>query len=227
MPGRFEVHSAREIIARIFGVDAGDIEYAPNYNIAPSQDILIVLHDGTRRLVKSRWGFIPSWSKDPATGYKMINARAESLAEKQSFKAAFEKQRCLVIADGFYEWKKEGAIKKPYYFRLKSGMPFGFAGLFNVWTSPEGERITTSTIITTDANELVRPIHDRMPAIVPVDQYTRWLDPSLHESKILSQVLKPYPSEEMECYSVTPKMNSVKYNDPENIKPASREPEAK
>ena len=218
MCGRFEIHSAIEMITEIFGIDEWEIEYSPNYNVAPSQDILIVVNDGKRRLIRSRWGLVPPWSKDLSTGYKMINARAESLAEKRSFKTAFEKQRCLVVADGFYEWRKEGTGKKPFYIRLKSGKPFGFAGLYNVWKSPEGEQITTSTIITTDANELVRPIHNRMPVITSPDRYGLWLDPSVHEKDLLMPVLTPVASEEMEMYRVTPKMNSVKYNDPENVK---------
>jgi putative SOS response-associated peptidase YedK len=220
MCGRFEIHSAIELIAKIFGIEDWEIEYRPNYNVAPSQDILIVKNDGKRRLVSSRWGFVPSWSKDLSAGYKMINARAETLAEKRSFKTAFEKQRCLVVADGFFEWKKEGVVKKPYYIRLKSGKPFGFAGLYNVWTSPEGEKLTTSTIVTTDANELLRPIHNRMPVITPVSKYDKWLDPSVSDKDTLSSILKPFPPEEMEYYPVTSKMNSVKYNDPENIKQA-------
>jgi putative SOS response-associated peptidase YedK len=218
MCGRYEIHSAIEMIAEIFGIDEWEIVYSPNYNVAPSQDILIVVNDGKRRLIHSRWGLVPPWAKDLSTGYKMINARAESLTEKESFKVPFEKQRCLVVADGFYEWKKEGTVKKPFYIRLKSGKPFGFAGLYNVWRSPESEEITTSTIITTDANDLVRPIHDRMPVIMSPDRYGLWLDPAVHEKGLLMPVLRPVASEEMEMYRVTPKVNSFKYNDPENVK---------
>ncbi len=223
MCGRFEIHSTLEIIAQIFGIDDIIFDYQPSYNIAPSQDILLVVKNGKRRLLKSRWGFVPSWSKDLSTGYKMINARAESIAEKETFKTAFEKQRCLVVADGFFEWKKEGATKKPFYIRLKSRQPFGFAGLYNDWTSPEGEEIITSTIITTDSNELVQPLHDRMPVITPSDKYDLWLDTSIHDKDRLTPILKAFPSEKMELYPVTQKMNSFKHNDPENIKPAEME----
>jgi putative SOS response-associated peptidase YedK len=219
MCGRFEIHSTLEIIAQIFGIDDLALDYRPSYNIAPSQDILLVVNNGKRRLIQSRWGFIPSWSKDLSTGYRMINARAESLAEKRSFKTAFEKQRCLVIADGFYEWKKEGATKKPFYIRLKSKQPFGFAGLYNAWTSPDGGEIITSTIITTDSNELIQLLHNRMPVIASPDNYDLWLDASVHDKDILMPLLKPFPSESMELYAVTQKMNSIKHNDPENIKP--------
>jgi len=221
--GRFEVHSSLEIIAQIFGIDDITFDFRPSYNIAPSQDILLVLNNGNRRIIQSRWGFVPSWSKDLSSGYKMINARAESLMEKRSFRTAFEKQRCLVVADGFYEWKKEGATKKPFYIRLKSRQPFGFAGLYNVWKSPEGEEVITSTIITTDSNELIQPVHNRMPVLTPSDKYDLWLDASVHDKDRLTPILKPFPSEKMELYPVTQKMNSFKYNDPENIKPSETE----
>jgi putative SOS response-associated peptidase YedK len=224
MCGRFEIHSPVDIIAQIFGVDGRGADYPPNYNVAPGQDILLVTNQGKRRLVRSRWGLVPSWSKELSTGYRMINARAETLAEKKSFKPAFEKQRCLVVADGFFEWKKEGTLKKPYYIRLKSGKPFGFAGLYNVWTSPEGEQITTSTIITTEANELIQPIHDRMPVITPVDKYDLWLDPAVHDKDILAPVLMPFSSREMETFRVTSKMSSFRYNSPENIRPTDTGP---
>jgi putative SOS response-associated peptidase YedK len=223
MCGRFEIHSAPQIIAEIFGITEWDIEYPPQYNIAPSQDILIVINDGKRKLIKSRWCFVPSWSRDLNTGYRMINARAETVASNRAFKSAFEKQRCLVVADGFYEWRKEGTTRKPFYLRLKSHKPFGFAGLYSIWASPEGERLYTSTIMTTAANELVLPIHDRMPVITPADKYDVWLDPGTKDSSALQGVLHPYPSGEMECFPVTPKVNSVKYNSPENIKPLDKE----
>jgi putative SOS response-associated peptidase YedK len=222
MCGRFEIHSAPDIIAKIFGTAEGDIESPPRYNIAPGQDILIVINDGKRKFINSRWGFVPSWSRDLNTGYRMINARAETAAGSRAFKSAFEKHRCLVAADGFYEWQKEGTTKKPFYIRLKSHKPFGFAGLYSIWTSPEGERLYTSTIMTTNANELVMPIHDRMPVITPADKYAVWLDPGTRDSSALEGVLRPYPSGEMECFPVTPKVNSIKYNSPENIKPLDK-----
>ena len=222
MCGRFEIHSAIELIAKIFGIHEWDIEYSPSYNIAPSQDILLVVNDGKRLLVKSRWGFVPSWSKELSAGYKMINARAESVADKPSFRQAFQNQRCLVVADGFYEWKKEGTTKRPFYIRLKSGKPMGFAGLYNVWKSPEGEQICTSTIITTDANELLHPLHGRMPVITPPGAYDIWLDPMIHDKALLQAVLKPYASEALDTYEVTPKVNSPNNNSPENIQKIER-----
>jgi putative SOS response-associated peptidase YedK len=222
MCGRFEIHSAIELIAKIFGIHEWDIEYSPSYNIAPSQDILLVVNDGKRRLVRSRWGFVPSWSKELFAGYKMINARAESVADKPSFRQAFQNQRCLVVADGFYEWKKEGTTKRPFYIRLKSGEPIGLAGLYNVWKSPEGEQICTSTIITTDANEIIQPLHDRMPVIASPDVFDLWLDPTIHDKALLQAVLKPYEPGAMDVYEVTPKVNSPKNNSPENIQKIER-----
>jgi len=219
MCGRFEIHSVPQIIAEIFGITEWDIEYPPRYNIAPSQDILIVINDGKRKLIKSRWGFVPSSFSDLNTGYRMINARAETVAGSLAFKSAFEKQRCLVVADGFYEWRKEGTTRKPFYVRLRSHKPFGFAGLYNVWRSPDGEPLTTSTIVTTDANELIMPIHDRMPVIIPADKYDTWLGPAVLDSSALLEVLNPYPPGEMELFPVTPKVNSVAHDSPENIRP--------
>ncbi|MDH4162266.1 MAG: SOS response-associated peptidase [Nitrospirota bacterium] len=222
MCGRFEIHSAFKIIAELFGIDDRFFDLQPNYNVAPSQDIVMVVREGDRKALRfCRWGLLPPWAKDPAEGHKMINARAETVAEKPSFRTAFKSHRCLVVADGFFEWRKEGTIKKPVYVRLRSRRPFGFAGLYSVWTDPQGEGICTATIITTDANDLLRPVHDRMPVIVPRDKQDLWLDPRVSDPGLLRPVLTPYPADEMECFAVSPKMNSVKVNLPENIEPFS------
>ncbi|HLG29836.1 MAG TPA: SOS response-associated peptidase, partial [Candidatus Brocadiales bacterium] len=205
MCGRFVMVSAIVTLANLFKVRIEDIffDLKPNYNIAPGQDIVIVIKvQDKNRLILSRWGFIPSWSKDESTGYKMINARSETIAEKRVFKTAFEKSRCLIVADGFYEWRKEGKVKKPVFIRLKSGRPFAFAGLYNKWISPEGNEVTTSTIITTRANELLEPVHDRMPVITPEERQDLWLDSEVKVKSDLLSLLKPYPSEEMEYYDV-------------------------
>jgi putative SOS response-associated peptidase YedK len=151
----------------------------------------------------------------------MINARAETLNEKPSFKTTFKKRRCLIVADGFYEWRKDRKVKTPVYFRLKSKGPFGFAGLYDVWTSPEGKQISTCTIITTGPNELMEPIHNRMPVIIPKAQETLWLDSALQDEKLLFPMLKPYDSQEMEVYDVSQIVNSPRNNSPECIKPVS------
>jgi len=218
MCGRFELHSAFEIIARLFGL-SGNIGMVPTgFNIAPGRDIAIIVKvGGKNELAVCRWGFVPSWGKDLKEGYKMINARAETVAEKPSFQQAFSRHRCLVVADGFYEWKKVGGKKMPVYVHLKNGKPFGMAGLYNLWTSPEGKQVCTSTIITTEANGIVRPFHDRMPAITPPDKFDLWLDPSVHEKEKLLPVLKPCPDDELELYEVSARVNSPKNDSAENI----------
>jgi putative SOS response-associated peptidase YedK len=220
MCGRFDIHSAIELIATIFQIEDIIFDIVPNYNVAPTQNIPIVINDGKKnRLVSSHWGFLPSWAKEMKTAYSMINARCETVDTNKSYKDAFVNQRCLVVADGFYEWLKQDKGKIPYYTRLKSKQPMGFAGLYNNWKSPEGEEICSSTIVTTDANELVRPLHDRMPVILHQDDFRLWLNPAEHDKGILLPILKPFPSEELETFRVTPKMNSFKYNHPDNIEP--------
>ncbi len=219
MCGRFDCHSEMTVILKLFKIDHFAIQYKPHYNIAPSQNIIVLKDTGQREMIQCRWGFLPRWAKDPKMAYKMINARAETVADKPVFKDAFKDHRCLVIADGFYEWEHQGKFKQPVYIRLKSHTPFGFAGLYSTWCSPEGEDICTCTIITTDANELLRPIHDRMPVIIPTDKEDLWLDPKTTEKEKLLPLLAPYPSEEMEFYRVSPVMNKPDYDSPEVINP--------
>lgn len=222
MCGRFEIHSAREIIAQVFQLGPAAFDVIPNYNVAPGQDVAMVVHDGTQNRLRScRWGFVPSWSKELKTGYKMINARAETVAEKPSFKKAFVNQRCLIVADGFYEWRAsgQGKGKEPVYVRLRSREPFGFAGLYSVWHSPEGEDICTCTIIVTAANDLLRPVHDRMPVIMPKTDHAAWLDPGQQDPARLQQLLTPRSDAELELYDVSPKVNSARNNSPDLIRP--------
>ncbi|MBI5739789.1 MAG: SOS response-associated peptidase [Nitrospirae bacterium] len=219
MCGRFVLCSPAKTIIEEFRVDKSHLEYIPSYNIAPTRKIVIVRKDRTRILTQCRWGFVPSWAKDPGIGNSMIHARAETVADKPAFRDAFKNQRCLVVADGFYEWKK-GKTKTPVYIRLKSARPFGFAGLYNVWTSPEGEEICTCTIITTEPNEIVSSMHDRMPAIISRDDYDCWLDPDSYDREKLMSLLRPYSPDEMEWYSVSKKVNSAAYDAPDNILPA-------
>jgi putative SOS response-associated peptidase YedK len=218
MCGRFVLCSPAKTIVEEFRVDKAAFEYIPSYNVAPTQNVVIVKKDGTRILTQYKWGLIPSWAKDPGIGHSMINARAETIADKPAFRSSFKNQRCLVVADGFYEWKK-GKVKIPVYIRLKSGKPFGFAGLYSIWKSPEGGEIYTCTIITTEANEIVSSIHDRMPAIISKEDYDYWLDPNSHDKEKLLSFLKPYDSEAMELYTVSKKVNSPSYNAPDNIAP--------
>jgi putative SOS response-associated peptidase YedK len=162
---------------------------------------------------------MPSWANDLSMGYKMINARAATVTEKPAFKTAFRKQRCLVVANGFYEWQKAMKRKIPAYISLLSGKPFGFAGLYNAWTSPEGEKMCTCTILTTESKELISASHDRMPVIVPHDRENIWLAPEVDDVQLLKGFLRPFPSEEMLLNHVADSVNSPSYNSPENINP--------
>jgi putative SOS response-associated peptidase YedK len=219
MCGRFVRFSSIKEIAEHFNVGIPPFESEPSYNVAPSQDIIIINNSGAKQLAKCHWGFIPSWAKDPSVGYKMINARVETITEKPSFKAAFRKQRCLVIANGFYEWQKDNKRKIPFYIHLKSGEPLGFAGLYNPWTSPEGEKMCTSTILTTESNEIISGIHDRMPVIVPRDKENIWLAPEVDDVELLKDFLRPFPSEEMVVRQVSDRVNSPGNDSPDNIEP--------
>lgn len=193
----------------------------PRYNIAPTQPVAVVANNHPQQLDFFVWGLIPPWAKDPTIGSRLINARAETLAEKPAFRNAYRRRRCLILADGFYEWRKEAgtAHKTPMYIRLKSGEPFAFAGLWEVWNSPLGDVVLSCTIITTAANDLVATIHDRMPVILPREAYDRWLDPAEQRPTELAPLLKPYPAEEMEAYAVSTQVNNSAYDGPECILP--------
>ena len=197
MCGRFILLTDLSVLAEAFGIEEVSAEYRPAANICPSQQVAAIVCAGRKKLVTLKWGLIPAWAGDPAVGNRMFNARAETLAEKPSFREAFQKRRCLIPADGFYEWQKAGSKKRPLLFSLKSGQPFGMAGLYETWVSPRREPISTCTIVTTAANDLVRPVHDRMPVIVPKDQEAAWLDPRAARPADLAALLKPYPAREM------------------------------
>lgn len=216
MCGRFALHADAETIAQTFELDEAP-ELSPRYNIAPTQPAPVVLTTGDnahREFRTLRWGLIPSWAKDAVIGAKMINARAETVAEKPAFRSAFTHRRCLILADGFYEWQKLGRGKQPIYIRLKSGEPFAFAGLWERWESPDDGPIESCTIITTTPNDLVQPIHDRMPVILHRESYGRWLDPGNTNSEALATLLTPYSANEMEAYSVSARVNSAANDDP-------------
>ena len=220
MCGRFTRTVSVEAAAKAFDVDEISSELKASYNIAPTQKVAVIVKDGKKKLIEVRWGLVPSWAKDIAIGNKMINARAETITQKASFKNAFKKRRCLIVADGFYEWQKVGDGKRPVYIRLKSGQPFGLAGLYETWRSPEGEEIMTCAIITTEPNELMQPIHDRMPVIIPKDNQDLWLDPQVQEEAVLRDLLAPYPADAMQAYPVSRRVNSPANNSAECIKPA-------
>ncbi len=220
MCGRFEIHSTIEIIAKLFAIDPITFDIRPSYNVAPSQSVVAVISDGKKnRLISCRWGFVPQWSRELKTGFTMINAKAETVADSKAYKSAFRDHRCLVVADGFFEWKKQDRKKLPVYIHLRSGKPMALAGLYNLWTSPEGEEVFTCTIIVTDANEVLAPVNERMPVIIPEEKFALWLDPAVHEKELLLPLLKACAADELEMYPVTSKVNSARYDNPENIMP--------
>jgi putative SOS response-associated peptidase YedK len=221
MCGRYTLASPTERLAEEFGVDAASIELAPNYNVAPTQQVAAVLDEGgQRRLEVLRWGLIPPWADDPGIGSRMINARSETAPGKPSFRRAFRERRCLIPADGFYEWQRTNGAKQPYYIHMEEGRPFAFAGLWESWSKGGEGEVRTCTILTTGANALVGEVHDRMPVILAHDAYDVWLDPASERDE-LTGLLAPYPVDEMEAYPVSRFVNSPSNNDPRCIEPAA------
>jgi putative SOS response-associated peptidase YedK len=196
-------------------------QFASRYNIAPTQPVLVLPNDETKKADFFVWGLVPSWAKDPSIGSRLINARAETLSEKPSFRSAFKYHRCLIFADGFFEWQAQPGSKNklPHLIRLKSGKPFAFAGLWERWQSPDGSEIKSATIITTSPNRLMAPIHDRMPVILPPDAYAKWLDPLPRLPGDLKSLLVPYPDHEMQAIPVSNLVNSPANDRPEVVVP--------
>jgi len=208
MCGRFAFYSPTEATAALFGVTAS-VEIEPRYNIAPTQFVAAIREDDNkdRELVMLRWGLVPFWAKDPSIGNRMINARAETVAEKPSYRAAFRHRRCLVLADGFYEWRRTGDTKTPYFISLANGEPFALAGLWESWKDKDsGDLLQTTTLITTDANDFMRPVHHRMPVIVQSDTADEWLSGSAQES--LQHVLERTPS--LQAWPVDRRVNNAR-----------------
>jgi putative SOS response-associated peptidase YedK len=217
--GRFTRTRFTHQVAALFDALADAADRPPSYNIAPTQPVAAIRQeDDGRHLRMLRWGLIPEWADDRSIGARMINARAETVAEKPAFRAAFRKRRCLIVADGFFEWKTEGKHKWPHYFRLKAGEPFAFAGLWEHWSKGE-QPVETCTILTTEANSLLRPVHERMPVILRPDDYGRWLHPKETAAKLLP-MLVPFSADLMESRAVSKLVNSPKNNVPECIQPA-------
>ena len=217
MCGRYRLARKKEILAETFDVE-NDVDWIPRYNVAPGQNVAVVRQDATRP-VRSfslmRWGLIPFWAKDANVGYKMINARAETLTEKPAFREPLQSRRCLIPADGFYEWSKKDKEKSPYCFALGDDSIFAFAGIWARWKNPKGESVETCSIITTSPNSLLADIHGRMPVILERDSYDIWLDPGLKRADDLLGLLKPYRSDTMRRYRVSSRVNHVKNEDPE------------
>jgi len=223
MCGRFTQTASPEVIAEQFKITNPPL-FTPRYNIAPSQPIAAIRIDpdtATRTLAMLRWGLIPSWAKDPKIGNQCINAKAETVAEKPSFRSAFKKRRCLVIATGFYEWQVQGRAKQPIWIGLRSKRPFAFAGLWEQWKPPEGEPLETCTIITTEPNDLMAPIHNRMPVILSPASYDQWLDLSFQHVEPLKALLRPYPSEELTAYPVSTLVNNPRHDASQCLEPVS------
>jgi len=223
MCGRFSQTATPEVIAQQFGIDDTSL-FKARYNIAPSQNIAairIAPDTTTRNLVMLRWGLIPSWAKDPKIGNQCINAKAETVAAKPSFRSAFKKRRCLILATGFYEWQPQGRTKQPMWIGLRSRRPFAFAGLWEHWKPAEGEPLETCTIITTGPNDLMAPIHTRMPVILAPSSYDQWLDPTFQQAESLMALLRPYPSEELTAYPVSTLVNNPRHDAPQCLEPVS------
>jgi len=217
MCGRYELHSHPAVIALAFGL-AHPPDVHARYNIAPTTDVPIVRvnAEGQRELVRMRWGLVPRWAKDPSIGARMINARGETIADKPSFRMSYRRHRCLLPANGFYEWKApaasagEAARKQPLHIGMADGSLFGLAGLYERWRGDDDNVLDTCTIVTTEANALVKPIHDRMPLIVAHGDYARWLDPANAD---VADLIAPYPADAMAYYPISSRVNSVRHDD--------------
>jgi putative SOS response-associated peptidase YedK len=222
MCGRFTLTTPMPVLAELFLFpEAATPE--PRYNIAPTQAVATVralAGIDKRELAFLRWGLVPSWADDLAIGNRLINARSETVAAKPSFRSAFKCRRCLVLADGFYEWQKLGTRKQPFYFRLRDGKPFAFAGLWERWEKA-GAPVESCTILTTEANDVLRPVHERMPVILGPKDYDLWLDPSPQKPELLQALLRPYPPGEMTGFPVSPLVNNPRNNSSRCIEPAA------
>jgi putative SOS response-associated peptidase YedK len=221
MCGRFTLGSDPQTLQDVFDLAETSL-LPPRYNIAPSEAVTAIRvrePDEGRRLALLRWGLVPSWAKEAKVGARMINARAETVATNNAFRTAFRRRRCLIPADGFYEWQQTGRGKQPFYMRMRDGLPFAFAGLWEFWKGADGEGLETCTIITTQPSKLVAPIHDRMPVILDPSDYDLWLDPGMGDEQRLQSLLRPYPDERMVAYPVSTLVNNPANDDPACIAP--------
>lgn len=224
MCGRFTITITMEELMEMFDLEdlVGSSAFLPRYNIAPTQMIpAIIAHEGRRRLGELRWGLIPSWAKDEKVGFQTINAKAETIAEKPAFRNSFQRKRCIIPADGFYEWQKNGTVKTPYRIVLKDAPAFAMAGLYDTWTSADGTKVSSCTIITTTPNELMADIHNRMPVILHRQDITAWLDRSWQNTAELTKLLRPYEASAMRAYRVSPAVGNVRNDSPELIREAA------
>ena len=221
MCGRYSLTTPAEALATLFGAPA-PADLAPRYNIAPTQQVPIVRldADGARRFAMPRWGLIPSWAKDRDIGARLINARAETVNEKPSFRAAFRKRRCLMPADGFYEWQARGTLRQPFHIARADGQPFAFAGLWESWSDPDGATIESCALITTAANDRLRPIHDRMPVILDQTDYDLWLDVGFGTLEAVQALLGP-TAMTLDARPVSRHVNNPRHDDPRCLETAA------
>ncbi len=221
MCGRFRLGKGKAALREYFGAE-NDVDWSPRYNIAPTDPILTVRqhrHHPGRKLTLMKWGLIPYWSKDASGAARMINARSESAANKPAFRDSLQTRRCLIPADGFYEWKKPE--KQPYCFMLKDDSLFAFAGIWDRWRAPDGNLVESCSILTGEPNELARPVHDRMPVILPPDAYELWLDPGFTNLTAVTEMLKPFSASFMKSFPVSTRVNSVENDDAECAAPVA------
>ena len=223
MCGRYSLAADLDDIQQRFELFDNELTYSPRYNIAPTQPVLAVTNDEGRQAAYLRWGLIPSWAKSASVGNRLINARAETVTERPSFRTALARRRCLVIADGFYEWQRAGNARRPMRIAMKSGEPFAFAGLWDSWRDPAGDMVRSCTIITTEPNELLRPVHNRMPVILPKELESLWLDDEVRDPFVLGDILIPYPPEAMQAYEVSSLVNRPSNEGPEVAIPVGQE----
>lgn len=223
MCGRFTLTIDPADLKETFDTYTFPAQFAPRFNISPTQPVLAIPNDAKNRADFFIWGLIPSWSKDPSIGNKLINARGETIAEKPSFRGGFKYKRCIIPSDGFYEWKSQVGVKTktPYYIHMKDRKPFAFAGLWDEWQSPDGGAVRTCTIITTEPNALMSSLHNRMPVILHPKDFDLWLDPSPQTPEKLMHLIKPFPAEGMSAYPVSTLVNKPGNDQPECVVPAN------
>jgi putative SOS response-associated peptidase YedK len=223
MCGRYRLSRRKEILAEHMDTDFDELDWEPRYNIAPTQPVPVVRRvssDSSRQATMLRWGLIPSWAADSKVAAQNINARSETAASKPSFRDPLRKQRCLIPADGFYEWKRAAKVKQPFCFEVGNGVIFAFAGLWDAWRGQDGQFLETCAILTTTPNELLADVHDRMPVILPAEQYGFWLDPAMQDVERAVSLLKPLDASQMRKFAVSTRVNVVSNDGPECSAPA-------
>jgi putative SOS response-associated peptidase YedK len=221
MCGRYALTADPQAIQAEFNLKSMPAEFAPRYNIAPTQPVAVITNDDPETLTFHRWGLIPSWAKDMSGASRMINARAETIDEKPSFRTALKRRRCIIPADGFFEWQHQDKLKIPMFIHLKGQPVFGLAGLWEIWQSPEGEEIRSCTIITTEANTFAKNFHERMPVILNREDYSTWLTPGEMTPLALKPLLKPFDADKMTAYEVSKLVNSPGNDTPDIIRPVA------